>query len=308
MSLRTSVSGPSFGQRDSSIKKTSSFKRKPASTTQESHQAPTIPPTYPWLKEKRLRPHAQHIPGSFGSILEPHAEQSPGLTSWARTELATTTPINVESARPQEAPHVSSSTALESLHHVKDSDAISVRSKVSLRGKGSQASLKSTTSARASMRPHAEVSLPRQAIQPVVTREIKQVPSNHIVCFSIKEPSSFHSRLQKLTPKRFLLLYPSAPKPLTSPNFTSMFREGQRRTVGNLLFWGRSLERLYPNFCLNYRQSSRKQLMTSMLLKTRQRDSTILHNWIHGLSLSESTAESYPPSRSFHNVLSPFKT
>ena len=222
---RASIGGPSFGQRDSSIVRTPSFKRKPSSTKQDSHKASTIPPTYPWLKEKRLRPQAQHTPGSFGSTLEPQAEQNSGLTSSARNELATTTPINVESARTQEAHHVSSSTALKSLHNVKGSDAISIRSNASLRGKRSQASLKSIAAARALMKPHAEGYLSRQVVQPVVTREM---PPNHIVRSSMKETSSFHSRVQKLTLKRFPILYPSAPKPLPSPRFTSMFKEGQR--------------------------------------------------------------------------------
>ncbi|KAL8796991.1 MAG: hypothetical protein Q9195_000762 [Heterodermia aff. obscurata] len=181
LNLRALASGPSFNQRDSSIKGTSNFKRKPGSTKQESHKAPTVPPTYPWLKEKRLRPQAQHIPGSFGSILEPHAEQGSGLTSPARSELATTSPINIESARPQETYHLSSGTALESLHHVKGSGAISVRSKASLRDQGSEASLNSTASERTLMKPEAESSLSRQVVQPVVTREIEQVPSNHVI-------------------------------------------------------------------------------------------------------------------------------
>ena len=214
LNLRASVSGPNFGQRDSSIVRTSSFKRKPGSTKQESHKAPAIPPTYPWLKEKRLRPQAQHVPGSFGSILEPYAEQNSGLTSSVPNELATTTLINVESARTQEAHHITSSTALESLHHVKGSDAISIRSKASLRGKGSQDSMKSIASARALMKPQAESSHSWQAVQPVVTREM---PLDHIVGYPIKEPSSFHSRLQKLTLKRFPILCHSAPKSLTSP-------------------------------------------------------------------------------------------
>ena len=309
LNLRASIGGPSLGQRDLSIVRSSSFKRKPGPTTQESRKVPTIPPTYPWLKEKRLRPQVQHVPGSFGSILEPHAEQNSDLTSSARNELTATTPINVESARPQEAPHVSSSTALESLHHVKDSGTVSVRSKASLRGKGSQDSLKSIASSRALMKPHAESSLSRQIAEPVMMREIEQMPSNYVVCFSIKEPSSFHSRLQKLTSKRILALCPSALIHLINPNFTSMFKEGQRKTVvrSNLLFSRRSMEPPYPNFCLSYRQSSNVQLMTSMLLKARRKDSTMLHNWIYDLSLSESTAESYHPSRLFHNVLSPFK-
>lgn len=231
LNLRASMSGSSFNQRDSSIRGTSSSKRQPGSTKQEPHKASTIPPTYPWLKEKRLRPQVQHIPGSFGSILEPPAQQGSGLTSSARNELTSTTPINIESAHPQEAHHVSSSTALESLHHVKGGDATSVLSKVSLRGKGSQASLKSIASARALMKPHAEGLLSRQAVQPVVTREIEQAHSNHIVCFSSKEPSSFHSRLQTLTLKRFPMLYLSPPKPLIRLRFTSMFKEGRRKTV-----------------------------------------------------------------------------
>ena len=309
LNLRTSIGGPSLGQRDSSIVRSSSFKRKPGPATQESRKATTVPPTYPWLKEKRLRPQVQHVPGSFGSILEPHVEQSSGLASSTRNELATTTPIIVESARQQEAPHIRSSTAVESLHHVKDSGTISVRPKASLRGKGSQASLKSIASARASMKPQAEGFISRQVFQPVMAHEIEQIPSNHIVRFSIKEPTSFDSRPQKLTPKRFLILYPSALIRLISLNLTSMLKEGQRKTVmqSNILFSRRSMEPPYPNFYLSYRQSSKIKLMTSMLLKTRQKDSTMLHNWIYGLSLSESTAESYPPSRSFHNVLSRFK-
>lgn len=174
LNMRSSMNGPSFGPGNSSLARTSSFKRKP-DTPKSSQKASAVPPTYPWLKEKRLRPQVQHVPGSFGSTTDPQAEQSSGLVSPTLNEVSVNSPVSVETAYPHEPHYVSSTTAMESLLHAKDNDA------VSLRGKRSQASLKSIASARILMKPHADPSHLSQIVQPILTREAELVQSDQEV-------------------------------------------------------------------------------------------------------------------------------
>lgn len=174
LNMRSSMSGPSFGAGNPSLARTSSFKRKP-DTPKSPQKASAVPPTYPWLKEKRLRPQVQHVPGSFGPTIDPHAEQSSALASPALNEVSVTSPVSVETAPPHGPHYRSSTTAMESLLHAKDNDA------ASLRGKRSQASLKSIASARTLMKPHADSSLLSQVAQPILTRDAELVHSDNEV-------------------------------------------------------------------------------------------------------------------------------
>ena len=182
LNTRSSVSGPSFGGGNTSLARTPSFKRKP-DTPKSLQKASAVPPTYPWLKEKRLRPQVQHVPGSFGSTIDPLAEQSLGLALPALNEVSVISPVSAETAHPHEPHYVSSTTAMESLLHAKDSDA------VSLRGKRSQASLKSIASARTLMKPHADPSHLNQVVQPILTREVELVQSDQEVFDTVTQSS-----------------------------------------------------------------------------------------------------------------------
>ena len=162
---RVSMGNPRYGQNNSTPSDNANLGRKdtPLKLPQD---ASATPPTYPWLKEKRLRPGMQHVPGSFGSPLDPHVERGSGILSPTLDEDPA--PALVE-PRVHPVHHVPATTAVESLLHAKDVDARSLRSKGSLREKSSQTSLKSVASTRYFIKPHSDLSHLRQVAQPVVT-------------------------------------------------------------------------------------------------------------------------------------------
>lgn len=178
LNLQTSVSGHATDQGNSSIDRSTSYKRK-HNTTKPPHTISAMPPTYPWLKERRLRPQAQHVPGSFGSTVDPQAEQSSPLSSPTLSKISAASPLNTEATQSREPHFVGSKTAVASLLDAKDSDTVPVRSKASVREKRSQASLKSGASARTLLKPHADHSyLSQEVAQPVVTYGTEGVHSD----------------------------------------------------------------------------------------------------------------------------------